>query len=67
MGAPSLIFFGIFAIPLIFFLIWLMKKDKQKGIFGIIVVIILVVFAVAASLKASKSELDREKYEQIDH
>ncbi|HWV70181.1 MAG TPA: hypothetical protein VN040_00600 [Pseudosphingobacterium sp.] len=67
MGAPSLIFFGIFAIPLILFLIWLMRKDKQKGIFGIIVVIILVVFAVAASLKASKSELDRSKYEQIDH
>ncbi|MGK9119996.1 MULTISPECIES: archaellin/type IV pilin N-terminal domain-containing protein [Sphingobacteriaceae] len=66
MGAPSLFFFGIFAIPLIAFLIWLMRKDKRKGIFGIIVLIILVVFAIAASLKASKSELDRQKYEEID-
>ncbi|GAA4799851.1 hypothetical protein GCM10023231_30810 [Olivibacter ginsenosidimutans] len=66
MGAPSLIFFGIFAFPLIAFLFWLMRKDKKRGIFGIIVVIILVIFAVAVSLKASKSELDREKYEKLD-
>lgn len=66
MGTPSLIFFGIFALPLIIFLFWLMRKDKKKGVFGIIVVIILVIFAIAASLKASKSELDREKYEQLD-
>ncbi len=65
MGVPSLIFFGIFALPLIAFLIWMMRKDKQKGIFGIIVVIILVVFAVASSLKASKSELDRKKYQEV--
>lgn len=66
MGTPSLIFFGIFAFPLIAFLIWLMRKDKKKGIFGILVVVILVVFAIAVSLKASKSELDRKKYEQVD-
>jgi len=66
MGAPSFIFFGIFALPLIIFLFWVMRKDKKKGLFGIVVVIILVIFAIAASLKASKSELDRKKYEQLD-
>lgn len=64
MGLPSLMFFLIFAIPLIVFLIWVMKKDKKKGLFGIVIVILLVIFAVASSLKASKLELDRAKYEK---
>lgn len=64
MGIPSLIFFLIFAVPLIIFLLWVMRKDKQKGLLGIIIVVLLVILAVASSLKASKSELDRAKYEK---
>lgn len=64
MGIPSLIFFLIFAVPLIIFLLWVMKKDKQKGLFGIIIVVILVIMAVASSMKASKVELNRAKYEE---
>lgn len=66
MGTPSIIFFSIFALPLIVFLIWLIRKDRPKRLYGIIVIFILVVFAIAVSLKASKSELERKKYEQSD-
>ncbi|WP_157278988.1 hypothetical protein [Olivibacter sitiensis] len=41
-----------------------MKKDKKKGLFGMIIVVLLVVLAVASSLKASKLELDRAKNEK---
>ncbi len=64
MGIPSLIFFLLFAVPLIVFLFWVMKKDKKKGLFGMIIVVLLVVLAVASSLKASKLELDRAKNEK---
>jgi Kef-type K+ transport system membrane component KefB len=34
-------------IPLIAFLIWLMRQDKRKGKIGIIVVIALVIFVIS--------------------
>ena len=46
MSAPSLIFFGIFVLPLVAFLIWLMRQDKKKGIAGLVVLIIMVVVAI---------------------
>jgi cytochrome c1 len=33
-------------LPLVAFLIWLMRQDKRKGVTGIIIVIILVVGAI---------------------
>jgi hypothetical protein len=40
---PSLIFFLVFLLPLVAFLIWLMRQDKRKGIVGLIVVAIIVI------------------------
>ena len=48
----------IFAIPLIAFLLWLMKQDKRKGIWGIIIVILLTIGAVFASVRASKNAVE---------
>lgn len=46
MNFPSLIFWAVFVVPLVIFLIWLMRQDKKKGTTGLVVLIILVVVAV---------------------
>jgi uncharacterized membrane protein len=40
---PNLIFYAVFVIPLVIFLIWLMRQDKRKGKIGLIVLTIIVV------------------------
>jgi hypothetical protein len=40
---PSIIFFSIFLLPLVAFLIWLMRQDKRKGVGGLIVLAIIVI------------------------
>ncbi|WP_262245196.1 hypothetical protein [Parapedobacter soli] len=55
MTGTSWFFILIFAIPLIAFLLWLMKQDRRKGIWGIVIVVILVVAGLAASIRASKN------------
>jgi len=46
MNIPSLIFWSIFVMPLVIFLIWLMRQDKRKGKTGLIVVAIIVIGAI---------------------
>jgi hypothetical protein len=46
MNIPSLIFWSVFVLPLVAFLIWLMRQDKRKGITGIVVVAIIVIAAI---------------------
>jgi len=43
MNAPSLIFWAIFVLPLIAFLVWLMRQDKRKGITGLVVLAATVI------------------------
>jgi bacteriorhodopsin len=43
MSAPSLIFWAIFVVPLVAFLIWLMRQDKRNGKIGLIVLAITVI------------------------
>jgi len=50
MSYPSLIFWGIFVVPMVVFLIWLMRQDKKKGMTGLIVLAILVIAAVAYTI-----------------
>lgn len=50
MSTTGLIFFGIFALPLVAFLVWVMRQDKHKGYIGIIILAVLVIAAVAAAL-----------------
>ncbi|GAA4339293.1 hypothetical protein GCM10023149_49900 [Mucilaginibacter gynuensis] len=47
MNGPSMIFWAIFVLPLVAFLVWLMRQDKRKGKTGLVVLIILVVVAIA--------------------
>jgi len=46
MNIPSLIFWVVFALPLVAFLVWVMRQDKKKGVIGLIVLAVLVIVAV---------------------
>ncbi len=46
MSLPSLIFWLVFALPLVAGLWWIMRQDKRQGVTGLIVLIVMVVIAV---------------------
>lgn len=43
---PSLIFFLIFLVPLVGFLIWLMREDKRKSKIGLMVLGFMVIAGI---------------------
>jgi hypothetical protein len=51
MNAASYIFFGLLLVPLIIFIIWLIKKDKTRNYLGLIVLVIMIFVALFAILK----------------
>ena len=63
MAGPSIIFYSIFILPLVVFLIWLMRQDKRKGVIGIILVAALVIIGIAYTYitkeLAQKQQYDR--------
>lgn len=46
MSFPSLIFWLIFVIPLVVFLIWVMRQDKRRGVAGLLILLVIVAVAV---------------------
>jgi len=47
MNGAGIIFYAVFVIPLIIFLVWLMRQDKRKGKIGLIVLLVTVVGVIA--------------------
>jgi cbb3-type cytochrome oxidase subunit 3 len=47
MSIPSLIFWAVFVLPLVVFLVWVMRQDKRKGVTGLIVLAIMVIGCIA--------------------
>jgi disulfide bond formation protein DsbB len=43
MNITSLIFWAVFVLPLVAFLIWLMRQDKRHGKKGLIVLAVIVI------------------------
>jgi len=58
MTGVSWIFFLVFAVPLIALLFWLLKQDRRKGLWGIIILILLVAAAIFVSSRASRNAID---------
>ncbi|RKR82175.1 hypothetical protein BDD43_2346 [Mucilaginibacter gracilis] len=56
MPAASLIFWAIFVLPLVAFLIWLMRQDKKKGVTGLIVLAIMVVGVIVYMYVMTKGQ-----------
>jgi len=51
MNAASFIFFGLTLIPLIIFIIWMIKKDKKRNYIGLVVLVLMIVIALFSILK----------------
>ena len=60
---PSIIFFSVFLLPMVAFLIWLMRQDKRKGVVGIVIVAILVVIGLVYTF-VTKEMAQRQQYEK---
>ena len=55
MSIPSLIFWAIFVLPLVAFLVWLMRQDKRKGVLGLVVLGVIVVGCIVYMLLEHKA------------
>lgn len=51
MSTMSLVFFGIMLLPLILFLAWLIRKDKQRNYIGLFVLILMAIIAIVVIVK----------------
>jgi len=62
MNGASVIFYAVFVIPLIVFLVWLMRQDKRKGKLGLIVLLVTVVGVIAYMYFKKMFSLSSEFY-----
>lgn len=46
MNLASLIFWAVFVVPLVGFLIWVMRQDKKKGAVGLVVLVLVVLLGI---------------------
>jgi uncharacterized membrane protein YqjE len=51
MSTMSILFFGLMLIPLVLFLIWLIRKDKKKNYVGLIVLVLMAILAIISIVK----------------
>jgi len=56
MPFASIVFWAVFVVPLVIFLVWLMRQDKKKGITGLVVLGILIVVAVVYMYLMTKGQ-----------
>jgi len=56
MPAASIIFWAVFVVPLVVFLIWLMRQDKRHGKTGLFVLIVMVVIAIVYMYVKTKGQ-----------
>jgi len=66
MVGPSIIFYIFFAIPYVFVMYWLVKQDKKKYMWGMLVVTVIGIIAIVVSQRASKIAVENYKQHQID-
>ncbi|HEY4322335.1 MAG TPA: hypothetical protein VGN20_00075 [Mucilaginibacter sp.] len=56
MNIPSLIFWAVFVLPLVAFLVWLMRQDKRKGVTGLVVLAIIVIGGIVYMYLQTKGQ-----------
>ncbi|MHA4896914.1 hypothetical protein ACXZ1K_19345 [Pedobacter sp. PWIIR3] len=47
----SFVFFGLMLLPLVVFLVWIIKKDKKRNYLGLLVLVAMAVVAIYAIVK----------------
>ncbi|MBY0542647.1 MAG: hypothetical protein K2P75_04535 [Sphingobacteriaceae bacterium] len=60
MGANSFIFFGLLLIPLLIFLVWVIKQDKKRNYLGLFFLIVGIVIATYTIIVLDKKYLNPE-------
>lgn len=63
MSAPNIIFFSVFVLPLVAFMIWLMRQDKRKGVTGLFVLAVIVVGGIVWTY-LKRDEAKKQRIEQ---
>lgn len=66
MVTPSIIFYLLFVIPYLYAMYWLLKQDKQKYVWGMIVLAVIAIAGILVSQRASKNAVENYKQHQID-
>jgi cbb3-type cytochrome oxidase subunit 3 len=56
MNIPSLIFWAVFVLPLVAFLVWIMRQDKRKGAKGLFVLAIIVIGGIVYMYVKTKGQ-----------
>ncbi len=65
MQATSFIFFGLLLIPLIVFLVWLIKQDKKRNYIGIGLLVIGVIIAIYTIVRLDNSFVKEKMRPQV--
>ena len=65
MQATSFIFFGLLLIPLIVFLVWLIKQDKRRNYVGIGLLIAGVIIAIYTIVRLDSSFVKEKMQPQV--
>jgi uncharacterized membrane protein YqjE len=59
MGTMSYVFFGLMLLPLIIFLIWLIKKDKNRNYIGLVVLVAMAIIAIIAIVRFDEHFMEK--------
>ncbi len=51
MGTNSFIFFGLLLVPLIIFLVWIIKQDKKRNYVGLALLVFGIIIAAYTIIK----------------
>jgi uncharacterized membrane protein len=65
MGTNSFIFFGLLLIPLLVFLVWMIRQDKKKNYLGLVLLIVGIVIATYTIITLDKKFLNRTDAGQV--
>ena len=60
MGANSFIFFGLLLIPLLVFLVWIIRQDKKRNYLGLFFLVVGIVIATYTIIVLDKKYLKTE-------
>lgn len=62
MGTNSFIFFGLLLIPLIAFLVWIIKQDKKRNYLGLILLVAGVIIASYTIIRLDSNFLKNKQH-----
>ena len=65
MGTMSYVVFGLMLIPLIVFLVWMIKQDKKRNYLGLFFLLFGIVIALYTIVKLDKNFMEKNGNAQV--